>query len=183
MSILALGDAIAGGGTEQPRRVSPSGRDSTSRYGAQCGFLGNVVSFAPSEGLISWGAASAWSLASRSNLADVSYRRARHKAFRDQPVERRHNRSTLQFSKSEDAMATLLETLGDLIGTNWKHRDVAKRYSRTFCAAAAAIFSSATSFATAVRRRSDICLVKTRWCHSSPAHCPTRGSRARNGHC
>ncbi|MGO4623763.1 putative zinc-binding metallopeptidase [Ensifer sp. 2YAB10] len=29
-------------------------------------------------------------------------------------------------------MASLLETLGDLIGTNWKHRDVAKRYSRTF---------------------------------------------------
>jgi hypothetical protein len=29
-------------------------------------------------------------------------------------------------------MATLLETLGELIGTNWKHRDVAKRHSRTF---------------------------------------------------
>ncbi|WP_113553792.1 putative zinc-binding metallopeptidase [Hyphomicrobiales bacterium] len=29
-------------------------------------------------------------------------------------------------------MATLLQTLGDLIGTNWKHRDVPKRYSRTF---------------------------------------------------
>ena len=29
-------------------------------------------------------------------------------------------------------MATLLETLSDLIGTNWKPRDVAKRHSRTF---------------------------------------------------
>lgn len=29
-------------------------------------------------------------------------------------------------------MATLLETLGDLIGVNWKHHDVARRYSRTF---------------------------------------------------
>lgn len=29
-------------------------------------------------------------------------------------------------------MASLLETLGDLIGTNWKRRDVAKRYSRTY---------------------------------------------------
>jgi hypothetical protein len=29
-------------------------------------------------------------------------------------------------------MATLLEILGELIGTSWKHRDVAKRHSRTF---------------------------------------------------
>ena len=29
-------------------------------------------------------------------------------------------------------MASLLQTLSDLIGTNWKHRDVTKRYSRTF---------------------------------------------------
>ena len=29
-------------------------------------------------------------------------------------------------------MATLLETLGELIGTNWKRRDVDKRHSRTF---------------------------------------------------
>jgi hypothetical protein len=29
-------------------------------------------------------------------------------------------------------MATLLETLGELIGTKWKHRDVAERHSRTF---------------------------------------------------
>ena len=29
-------------------------------------------------------------------------------------------------------MATLLETLGELIGTSWKHREVAKRHSRTF---------------------------------------------------
>ena len=29
-------------------------------------------------------------------------------------------------------MGTLLETLGELIGTNRKHRDVAKRHSRTF---------------------------------------------------
>jgi zinc-ribbon domain len=29
-------------------------------------------------------------------------------------------------------MAMLLETLGNLVRTNWKHRDVAKRHSRTF---------------------------------------------------
>src|SRR4051812_11815951 len=29
-------------------------------------------------------------------------------------------------------MASLFETLGDLVGTNWKHRDVARRHSRTF---------------------------------------------------
>ena len=29
-------------------------------------------------------------------------------------------------------MASFLETLGDLIGANWKHRDVARRHSRTF---------------------------------------------------
>jgi hypothetical protein len=29
-------------------------------------------------------------------------------------------------------MATLLEILGELIGTNWKHRDAARRHSRTF---------------------------------------------------
>jgi hypothetical protein len=35
--------------------------------------------------------------------------------------------------ESGHAMANLLETLGELIGTNWKHRDAAvKRHSRTF---------------------------------------------------
>ena len=29
-------------------------------------------------------------------------------------------------------MASLLETLGELIGSNWKHREVARRHSRTF---------------------------------------------------
>jgi hypothetical protein len=29
-------------------------------------------------------------------------------------------------------MASLLETLGELIGSSWKHRDVARRHSRTF---------------------------------------------------
>jgi hypothetical protein len=37
-----------------------------------------------------------------------------------------------QFPGSEDVVATLLETLGQLIGANWKQREVAKRYSRTF---------------------------------------------------
>jgi zinc-ribbon domain/Putative zinc-binding metallo-peptidase len=31
-----------------------------------------------------------------------------------------------------DAVATLLETLGELIGANWKQREVVKRHSRTF---------------------------------------------------
>ena len=38
-------------------------------------------------------------------------------------------------------MATVLEILGELIGTSWKHRDVAKQHSRTFlCRCGNAVF-------------------------------------------
>jgi hypothetical protein len=51
-------------------------------------------------------------------------------------------------------MTTLLETLGELVGTKWKRRDMAKRHSRTFlCRCGNHIFFR-NSLCPAARRRS-----------------------------